>query len=389
MLLVTLFQANWAQWNPNISGNDEVWVHVPNGATATNVVYRIYADGQNPITTNPIDHSTNNDRWVRLTAGSTQTWNFNTNGYVYLVVSNVAPNQFVGVDAVKFIAASTACSSISINSTVLGELTTNDRPSVHRSGRFADYYCFSGTAGQRIAIMMGSYTLTSDGRRDFFNPEFDTYLYLLDSSGMIITSDDDGWWGDGASRIPRGSGAFSLPYTGNYIIEATSYSSGATGRYRVYLVPVGQGRANIQLSFSPNPVRFDPNARCNDCTGSWQYTETLSLGGGIGVAFRRLHADFYGANGQFTNSQDFDVRFYLRPNETFSFSSCTYVVGCGSPSLTAQVDTFFGTDDNGNEVSARATLTLTVSSSSQFSQGLNTHKPEKVMVLRSLPIVEP
>ena len=59
----------------------------------------------------------------------------------------------------------------------------------------------------------------------------DTYLYLLSGSGMngsVITSDDDGGTGLN-SRITRSLSA------GTYTIEATTYSSGATGSFTLSL----------------------------------------------------------------------------------------------------------------------------------------------------------
>jgi hypothetical protein len=46
----------------------------------------------------------------------------------------------------------------------------------------------------------------------------------------VITSNDDGGGGTN-SRIPATSGNFTLPASGTYVIEVTSYSTFRTGAY--------------------------------------------------------------------------------------------------------------------------------------------------------------
>jgi subtilisin-like proprotein convertase family protein len=102
-----------------------------------------------------------------------------------------------------------------------GTLATTDCFSANRPGSYADRYTFSGTAGDPVEITM-----------DGAPPLTDTYLYLFDPSGVMIAQDDDG--GPGLnSRIPGASGFFTLPATGTYTIEATSFSPNITGSYSV------------------------------------------------------------------------------------------------------------------------------------------------------------
>ncbi len=61
---------------------------------------------------------------------------------------------------------------------------------------------------------------------------FDSYVYLKGPSGTVLAQNDDGGAGRN-SRIPSTSGAFTLPASGTYTIEATSYSTSATGAYTV------------------------------------------------------------------------------------------------------------------------------------------------------------
>lgn len=106
---------------------------------------------------------------------------------------------------------------------VLGEpinnaLSTGD--CVLEDGTLIDFYSFNGTAGQPISI---SYSSTS----------FDTYLYLIDDEGDILTENDDSGTGTN-SRIPVDGGVITLPYTGEYVIGTNSFSP-ASGNYTLSL----------------------------------------------------------------------------------------------------------------------------------------------------------
>ncbi|MEM2126207.1 MAG: pre-peptidase C-terminal domain-containing protein, partial [Candidatus Methanosuratincola sp.] len=135
-----------------------------------------------------------------------------------------------------------AVTPISIGQTVSGSLSMSDcRSLVRGNSYYADRYLFSGNAGQRIAISLDS-------------SDFDTYLYLLDSNNSVIAQDDDG--GPGLnSRIPPGSGFFSLPYTGTYVIEVTSYSGGATGTYSLTLSSEGRPSGGRRTVFLIHGIR--------------------------------------------------------------------------------------------------------------------------------------
>lgn len=115
----------------------------------------------------------------------------------------------------------TICGStpINIGNSVAGVLSETDCHSIYRITAYADRYTLDATAGQQIAIAMTS------------NPPFDTYLYLIGPDGVRVASDDDGG-GNLQSRIPAaGTGFFTLPTTGTYTIEATSFPSAVTGAY--------------------------------------------------------------------------------------------------------------------------------------------------------------
>lgn len=129
------------------------------------------------------------------------------------------PADYIGI-----IDVSPPCqmTSINVGQTVNGTLSTSDcRSPVRGSSYYADRYSFNATLGQQVSIL-----LTSSA--------FDTYLYLLGPSGSVLTENDDGGGGTN-SRIPPGSGFYSLPSSGTYIIEVTSYYQNATGAYTLSL----------------------------------------------------------------------------------------------------------------------------------------------------------
>ncbi len=110
---------------------------------------------------------------------------------------------------------------IALNQTIGGVLTTSD--CLVGGNWYTDKYSFSGTAGQQIVISMNSSAV-------------DSFLLLYTSGGQFLTSDNDGGGGLNA-RIPPGTGSFTLPATGNYIIEASTNVGFQTGSYTVALTP--------------------------------------------------------------------------------------------------------------------------------------------------------
>lgn len=133
----------------------------------------------------------------------------------------------------------TSGTALSFGQSVTGALSTTDCGATFRSGSFADRYTFTGTAGQQVALSLSS-------------TAFDTYLYLIAPSGTLATSDDDGGGGTN-SRIPPGAGFYTLPSTGTYNIEATSFSAGFTGSYTLTLSTTG-GSNGIETAGLYNPA---------------------------------------------------------------------------------------------------------------------------------------
>jgi len=114
------------------------------------------------------------------------------------------------------VSMSCMCNSfINCGDTVSGEWTV-DCSSDHRSGRYARYYSFSGSAGQPVTIDLMS--------------SVDTYFYLIAPDGSVEASDDDGGSGYN-SRISK-----NLNSSGTYRIEATTYAAGQTGSFDLSLI---------------------------------------------------------------------------------------------------------------------------------------------------------
>ncbi len=121
------------------------------------------------------------------------------------------------------LATDAACTMtpLTYNQTVNGTLATSDCP-VSFGGEpfYTDLYTFNGTAGQQVSIAMNSTVV---------NP----YLVLHTPSGAGSLEDDNSGGGNNA-RIPT-SGTFTLPETGKYTIEATSFNSFEVGDYALVL----------------------------------------------------------------------------------------------------------------------------------------------------------
>jgi hypothetical protein len=74
----------------------------------------------------------------------------------------------------------------------------------------SDLYTFSGSAEDQVLILVNT-------------SEFNTNIVLYDPTGLKVQSE--------STRIPRGSGYYTLEATGTYTVEVTSYNAGSTGMY--------------------------------------------------------------------------------------------------------------------------------------------------------------
>lgn len=151
---------------------------------------------------------------VAPNTGAARQVNLSIAGYLY----NVAQSAGSGTPV-----PSCPTTALTVGVSASGALAAGDCNSGQRgSAYYTDRYTFSGTAGQRVAIQ-----LTSSA--------FDTYLYLKSPTNTLVGSDDDGGGGTN-SRLPASSGFITLPASGTYVIEATSYGAGAGGNYSVVVL---------------------------------------------------------------------------------------------------------------------------------------------------------
>ncbi|MEK6304258.1 MAG: pre-peptidase C-terminal domain-containing protein, partial [Acidobacteriota bacterium] len=184
-------------------------------------------------------------------------------------------------------------SSISFGGTINGTLIVTDCRSPARGTQYyADQYSFSATAGQRITT-----TLSSSA--------FDTYLYLRGTTGSVIADDDDGGGGTN-SRIPAGSGFFTVPTTGTYTIEATSFDQLSTGSYtlnlalavsRTLTVASSNPGSGVSITVSPNDNNGQGNGvtqftRVYDDAANAVLTAPATAGGNNFQKWQRDSADF-------------------------------------------------------------------------------------------------
>jgi hypothetical protein len=128
-------------------------------------------------------------------------------------------------------------SPIQCGDTVSGAFETGCE-ATQRPGSLAKQFTFTGQAGIRITVNLSS--------------AVDTYLYLLDSTGAILASNDDGGVGNDSEII------FVLEADGGYVIEATTFASGVTGAF------------DLALTCSQGPGCTEEPIACGDVvTGTW------------------------------------------------------------------------------------------------------------------------
>ncbi|MDQ3009364.1 MAG: pre-peptidase C-terminal domain-containing protein, partial [Acidobacteriota bacterium] len=191
--------------------------------------------------------------WINITSANSGSGLGRVN---YSVVANPNANQRTGVITVAGLnvvvtqagtgSANCAVTSISAGQPVNGSLAPGDcqSPLRIRDGArpFADRYSFTASSGQPVII-----SLTSAG--------FDTYLYLLDANGTVIAQNDDAT-PSGNSRIPAGSGFFTLPASGAFTIEVTSFSNNGLGNYALSLTTPAGG---CTYAITPSGQSFQPS----------------------------------------------------------------------------------------------------------------------------------
>jgi hypothetical protein len=175
---------------------------------------------------------------------------------------------------------------ISVGVTANGSLSPGDCRAPSRGvEHFADRYAFNGFAGQRVSITMNS---TGGG--------LDPYVYLIAPDGYFLGQDDDGN-GSFNSRIPATSGAATLPQTGTYIIEATSFGPQTTGSYALTIntasciVTAGPGSFHFPASGGSGSVSVTVSGSLATCD-QYQVRADEPTNGSTWISFPVTPADF-------------------------------------------------------------------------------------------------
>ena len=150
---------------------------------------------------------------------------------------------------------------IPIGTTVQGELTAGD-PTLS-DGSHYKMFTFMGTAGETVQI-------------DLMSTAFDAYLYLRNSSGQNVATDDDSG-GNLNARIIR-----TLPYTGMYQILANTLRAGAYGPFTLE-VQNAQAAGPVVTNLQPGQVTNMPSVNAIGMVGqiglNQQVQNTLVAGG--------------------------------------------------------------------------------------------------------------
>ena len=184
-----------------------------------------------------------------------------------------------------------------------GELIDSDL--TFEAGEYHDTYVFEGAEGdtRRIELTSG---------------DFDTYLGLITPSGQEIANDD--FDGDAQRSVIE----LTLPESGRYRVQATSYAAAETGRYRLALttstadVPVerrSQGRVyGLFAGISDyEPPNTDLAYTAEDAE---RIRDALIGGGGMRAADAYTFVDNDATIGNVTTAIR-DIAARMRPADTF------------------------------------------------------------------------
>jgi hypothetical protein len=163
---------------------------------------------------------------------------------VYSILANSFRPEDGGAYTVTLTAGTTCnLTPIAFGETKTGTLNAGDCTNpVDEDGTPVDFYTFTGTAGQQIAITLSA---TSGN--------LDPYLYLITPSGDLLADDDNGGGGT-AARIPQGAGFGRLPVSGTYTIIVNTLLTSQSGNYSLTLTKAATDCASV-------PLRLDTSIR--------------------------------------------------------------------------------------------------------------------------------
>lgn len=188
---------------------------------------------------------------------------------------------------------------IACGSSVTDQLTSTESCPLS-DGSYVDFYGFNGTAGQQVTI-----TLTA---------AFDTYLFLLDPSAMVVDDDDDGGGGTNSQIV------FTLTSSGTWFIAANSFAAGQFGAYTLSLVCTGGDGG------APGPAAVVPVVGSTPGASAQAFFRTsvqLHNPGAAAVSGRLI----YHPQGTSAGASDPSLFYALAPGETRSIPDLLPAMG--------------------------------------------------------------
>ncbi len=162
---------------------------------------------------------------------------------------------------------------ISVGETVSGTLNSADGRSVGCAECFTDLYEFNISSSQDLAIGLDSM-------------DFDAFLRVLDSSGMVVASDDDSGGGTNARTL-------STFEAGTYRIEATTFSEDEAGAYTVSLEEAPEPTVTpISVGLTVSGALNFSDGRSMRCSGCFADQHEFSLSSSQDLAIGLDSTDF-------------------------------------------------------------------------------------------------
>ncbi|MFZ4120025.1 MAG: pre-peptidase C-terminal domain-containing protein [Caulobacterales bacterium] len=171
-----------------------------------------------------------------------------------------------------------APTALTVGRSVNGTLAQGDAQL--SSGEFVDVYTLQGRSGQRIELTMTSRAI-------------DPYLMIAGPDGYAEYNDDDAEAGDRNARL-----VLTLPASGAYRIQATSYAAGERGAYQL---------AVRDATNAPQAAADIGNRAGNGSIGLGQ-SRTAALGSGDATLSSGEFADSYAFEGRAGQSIQIDAR---------------------------------------------------------------------------------
>jgi len=172
------------------------------------------------------------------------------------------------------------------------------------------------------------------------------------TNGVVTNARPTTWTVDNVDvasikSAPDGSGGFSAKQAGMVTLTATYQGHAGTLTVEVRGPQSIQSGANLEISFTPNPVP----GRQRQCVGpdpgipSWTFTETITETLGVGFTQENVSFTLYDDTGKPIYSDTFAEEYYFPPRSVFSEEFCS--------SLFANLSGFYadvyeGVDDLGN-----------------------------------------